>query len=324
MANLFHTADIVKGSLQRAGEFTDGTSPYHQLAIRYINQVYRSVLSGSSEWGIDLSRPWSWARTTKSLILEPAITAGSVDVTNGSPSGVFTTPPAVSQVGNYLKLDSRPTFYKIISHTGGAGPFTLDANYVEETDTGLPFKSIRLIYDLGSNVMRLVDPFRAYVDDDLNVVTPLQPDEDGKIFGVPLNVLRQEWPLKRIRDGLPNRYAVVSENEDKFEIMFNRFVNKQAKIDADVIEFPIELVDSDSSIPIIPRDFRQVLEYGAAALLLGDKNDDKEQKFLQLTGAALKAMVEDENRQETNINPNKGRMIFRPEQMRRDRVREFF
>jgi len=324
MANSFHTSDLVKGTLQKSGEVTDGTSFYQTLVLKYLNEVYRKILSGSNKWGINLSKAWSWARTTRSIILEPAITAGSVDVTNGSTSANFTTPPAASQVGNYLKLDNRPTFYKILAHTGGAGPFTLDVKYVEETDLGLPYKSIQLIYDLGANIMRLVEPMRTYVDDDANILIPNDREEDGKILGLPLNMLRREWPLKRLREGAPSRFAQISETDDKLEVQFNRFPRKQQKVDADVIEFPEELIDSNDSIPVIPRDFRETLEDGATTMILGDKHDDREDKFFALTKLGLTAMVEDDNRQETNTNPNKGRLIYRPEQIRRDRVRGFF
>jgi len=323
MANSFHTADLVKGALQKSGELTDGTSYYQTLVLVYLNKVYRKVLSGSNKWGINLSKAWSWARVTKSIVLEPAITAGSVDVTNGSASAVFTTPPTTSQVGNYLKLDNRPTFYKIIVHTGGAGPFTLDAKYVEETGLSLPYKSIRLAYDLGPNIMRLVDPFRAYVDDS-NTLLNVDLEEDGKISGLPINILRRLYPLKRLREGAPDRFAQVSKTDEKLEIQFNRFPAKQQKVDADVIEYPDELIDSNDSIPIFPRDHRELLEDGAAQMILGDKNDDREDKFFALTKLGISTMVEDDNRQETNTNPNKGRLIYRPEQVTRDRVREFF
>jgi len=324
MGNLYHASDLIRGTLVRAGELPDGTSPYHPAAIKYINQVQRSILSGSSEWGIDLSKPWPWARITKSLILIPEVTAGGVDLTNGSSAATFDTPPAVSQAGNYLKVNDRATFYRIVSHTAGLGPFTLDSNYVEETITGTAFKSIKLVYDLGPNIMRLVEPFRTYINDQLNISLAHQRDEDGKIFGVALNVFRQEWPLKRVRQGVPNRFAKVTETDDKLEVQFNRFPSKEIKIDLDVIEFPLALIDSTSSIPIIPRDFRQVLEYGAATLILADKHDDRRDEAFKLTQGALKAMVEDENREQRNFNPNYGRLITRPEQMRRDRVREFF
>ena len=314
MANGASTSDIIKGTLQRAGEVTNGNSSYHQLVLKYINQVYLSILSGSNEFDIDASTSWSWAKAEdpKSIILETVVDTGTVSLTNGSTSGTFSSAPAASMADRYLKLDDRPEFFKILAHTAAATSFTIDAKYSDDTGSTLSFKAIPVLYDLGSNVLRLVEPAREY-----RTQSSGGGSDDGKINGMDITSMRTSFPLKHITQAVPTFFSVIYESDSKFVIQFSHYPDKQTKVDFDYIPYPSDLFDSIDSVPIIPRDHREVLELGAAYYILNDKRQpDDAQNMFALTQRKIKAMVEDDKTQMDRTNDKYGELIPRGDQVR--------
>lgn len=318
MAQAKSTKDLVKAALQHAGELTDGTSEFHDLALTYINRLYKDILSGSNTIDIDIGERWSWARerTPKSLILEPAYTAGSVSITNGLSTATLSTPPAFSLKDRYLKITERndPTYYKIIAHTAASPTLTLDSIVVEETGAALAYRAIPLIYNLGTDVLRLVEPMRVY---DVLSDTFFMEDEsvEGKIYSMDINTFRKDYPLKSLKDGIPSRFAILHQNETEFLVQFNAYPSKQVKIDFDWIKIPVPLLDADDNLPLVPWQFREVLAFGGAYYLLQDKTDDKANLYLQLAQAQLKAMKKAEVREASMTDKNFGRPLPRQEDL---------
>ena len=122
MANFRNTNDLKISVLERAGELIDGTSPFDSRALKYINNIQQSLVSGGNEFGIDVDEAWSWAKATQPLILtlEPVVETGTVTVTLGSTVGAFSSAPAASQEGFFLKLEARDEYFRIRSHAAGA------------------------------------------------------------------------------------------------------------------------------------------------------------------------------------------------------------
>lgn len=310
MANSKTTKDLIKGALNHAGELPDGNSDFHQLALKYINKIYKDVLSASSLFNIDIGEPFNWAvaRQPISLILEPAYDVGTVALTNGVDSGVFSSPPAVSHKDRYLLLTNSgaPTYYKIVAHTGGSPNFTLDSVFIEETVAAASFKSIKLIYDLGNGLLRLLEPFRVYSTDSV-----FMADDHGKIYAMDTKRFRYDSPLKWLVQGIPELYTTIYRDDVEWLIQFDAYPSKQVKIDVDYIPFPDDLIDTEDSIPVIPIEYRDILEFGTAFFILQDKHDDKADRFSQITSTALKKMVEGERRQIAHGTKNRGSLIPR-------------
>lgn len=315
MANSYSTSDLVKGALFRAGEATDGTSPLQSLALKYINDVYKAVLSGSNEFDPDIGNCWSWARVTKSLLLNPPYNTGTVSLTNGLASGTFSVAPTTSQQGCFLLVTGQPTFYVIAAHTASSTSFTLDQTYVETTNSAAAFNSIPLSYNLGSGILRLVEPLRIYVNRELEMLE--KHEDEGRIYGMDLDVFREKYPLRCLKNDTPSKFCTYQRSETAWNIFVNKYTSTQMKVDYDVILVQDDLVDSDTSLPLIPRDFRKVLELGAAHYLHIDKsNDTKAQLYLTKTAAVLKAMQLAENKNDVTTDKAYGRLIPRLDDQR--------
>lgn len=317
MANLRSASDLKKAILENAGEVNDGSSDYEELAMSFLNDAYKKVCSGGSAYGIEVGEPWAWAKAQNPtvLILKAPYETGTVQLTGGSSAGVFNSAPSAglgSFAGRLLRVKDRPEFFRILTHVAGAGAFVLDSEYTDTTGAALEFKAFKLDYDIGSathQVLRLVEPFTCYRDQ-------TGADTDGKIYGTDPLKLRERFPLKYLRSGVPTMFAKVSEADGIFRVRFNKYVTQDTRVEVELIPSPADLIDSDDSIPIVPLDHRCVLEYLASYRLCLGKEDTKSADFLQLGVAQLKAMQGAKRKEDHQVSSVRGQLIARPDLVR--------
>lgn len=139
--------------LKICGELTDGTSDYDADAVMYLNNVEQGLLAGGNEFGVDVAEPWVWAQAKKPIVikLQPA-TTGSATMVQGSTSGTFSSAPAASQLGRYIRFSTTPDVYRIVSHTAASANFSIDQAYLD--DSGTPtYTAYKLDYDLTDDVI---------------------------------------------------------------------------------------------------------------------------------------------------------------------------
>jgi hypothetical protein len=321
VANAAHTQDLLKKALSDVGEVPDGSSDLAGMALAAMNSHYISFLDGSNEFSVECGDPFIWARnrTPKSIVLQPIYETGTIQLTNGSTSGVFSTAPSSalgSFVNRYIKVTDRSSFYLITAHTAGATAFTLERAYIEATGSALAYKAIPAIYDLGSGILRLVEPLRCYGQFTSAEYYDSDSHKDGKIWGMGLNEFRRDYPLHTIPTGVPSRFATMRNSETDWLIEVNACPQEATKVDLDYVEIPDGLTDSSESVPIIPRGFRKVLSYATSFTLAVHKGQDKLVKLnYDLAKATLQAMVKAENRNTTHTGKNKGRILPRQEQL---------
>lgn len=428
MAQFRTSADLVSSVLRRCGENQDSTSNYYQQAIDYLNQIHHTVITGGSEFNLEVDEPWVWASARRPIVLEiqPAHTTGSVTLTQGSESGTFSSAPSSSLEGYYLKLNNGPEVYRIAQHTAASAAFELDAAFPQTTVTGQTFLALKLEYDLsdsyividssndkldfiesgttvltgtlvhgsylpadlatavavalnaagthsntysasydslrklfsatsalngtgtpifkpqgaGTNyyrsawdtlgydfenltsaatqtavyslsaVTRLVQPARCYYVDGRNA------GQQGIIPAVDQLILDRDYPLSRLVSGVPTAYAAVAEYPNgAHTVRFNKYPDRKMRVEFEYIPVPKDLKDSSASIPLIPRKFIRVLEYGAAFYILTDKRDSKAQTYFQIAQQTLQAMKKFNFNELKNTGRNYGNVIARRDLM---------
>ncbi len=315
MANNYSTKDLIQGVLTHCGERTDGTSPFHSLALKYINNVYKNLISGANEFAPEIGDAWTWARVTNSFVQPGYYSTGGADIVNGVATGAFTVAPAISLVGYNLEflntnVDDNRTWYEIKEHNAGEVAFTLDAEVVNPTGTNQPFRACPLIKDLGPGILRLVEPFRIYVNRVLDYGE--RSADQGRIYGVNVLEFWKSWPLRELQNNVPSKFTTIFRSESEWIVRFNKYVTNPIKIDWDCIMIPEELVDSTTSIPIVPFEYRDILVAGASSYLLMDKSQtEKSAKFFALTQAKIQAMHLGEEKQSKLLGVIFGQMIPR-------------
>lgn len=310
MANLATTGDIKAAVLQHAGELTNGQSPFDRLVLTYINRVYMELLGGGSTFTPEIAEPWAWAKaqTPGVLTLKAAYVTDTVNLTNGSTAGGFATAPGAT-LGSFknrlLKVDGEPDYYRIADHAPGASTFLLDAEFIGSSGAR-SFKAHKLEYDLGSQsnkILRLVEPMR------VNKPQIYTADNMGKIYGMSSEKLSEEFPLQILIDGVPSHFAVVGEVDGVLRVQFNSSVAADTRVEFDYVPQPVEL--SYSSTPVVPREDRMVLVYGATYWLMVDKEDSRSETFFRLTQSKLQAMFLARRKEFSRTNANYARMTPR-------------
>jgi hypothetical protein len=151
------TADILDEILQKAGEETNGNSPFETLARTYANKVHHAIIGGGSIFNLKVDEPWVWARSKKPIVLElqPAYTTGAVSCTVNDTAIVFTMAPASSLEGWHFQISGKSTVYKIVQHNAGEVTACLDSSFVDDSGA-FSFRAFKLDYE--------ILPVYAYVD----------------------------------------------------------------------------------------------------------------------------------------------------------------
>lgn len=310
MANFTTTADLKAGALELAGELSNGNSDFDTQALTQINNLYQAIIAGGNEFNVDLGEAWDWAKAANPSVLElvPAYATGTVSLTKGSTSGTFNTAPGAglgSLSGRFIKVDDRPEYFRIASHSSGAGSFTLDANYTGDTGGTLGFKAIKIDYTLTTGLCRLIAPFRIYKD------KTYQDEDDGMIPMMDYKTFSQHYPFNSLGEGIPSRFCVMSETNGLFVVRFNAYVSTETRVEYDYIPVPTDLTSSPDTTPIIPRPFRVALMYGAVYYLMVQKSDSRADAYMRMTQAKLQALVSANRRQMIQGGRDRGRLLTR-------------
>lgn len=157
MAQFRSTADLVDIVLKKAGEVTNGNSPYDSNGdvLDFLNRVHFSLISGGTvpigkDQTVEINETWPWAKSKRPLILElqEKITTGTVTLTVDSEAGTFSSAPSVSVAGWYIQVDAHEGIYRIASHTAAATSFELDGEWPNATVSGGSYRVFKLDYDL--------------------------------------------------------------------------------------------------------------------------------------------------------------------------------
>lgn len=316
MANLTHAQDIKQAILKHAGELVNGNSPYESLVIEYMNRVYQEILSGGNTFVPEFSAAWPWAKAQNSAVLQldPPYETGTITLTKGSTSGTLSVASASSLAGRFLKITERPEVFRISAHTAATTAITLDAAYTDDSGSGLTFEAHKLDYTLAAGIQRLIEPMRTYRN---------QSDADdstGKIYGIDRETLSSKFPMRDVMGGVPANFAIVGEVDGTIRVRFSHSVTTETRVEYDYIAIPSDLTDSTGSIPLLPREDRMVLVYGATYFLMLDKNDSRADAYFRLTQSKLQAMIQARDKEARSSGKNFGRMFARQEELPETRL----
>ena len=296
MTTLTNSQELVNNILDRADELTDGNSDYQSQALDFLNRAYRALCMGGNEFMPAENPDWWWLRAKGTLTLRPAYTTGTLDVTQESATFAISTPPsAYALQGWHVKVGDHPDVMYIGSHLIGEFAGAFDAPYTGTTAAGVLFVAMPLEYDLASDVLRLLDPMKS------------DREEQPTITGMDLDVMEDEYPLARLTQGVPSRFAPVSETR----VRFNGYPSELTNVRYPYLRRPADLENLSNSVPLVPLQFRYILADMALFYRLLEKEDTRDEKIASLAKAGISAMVA-ENRGKMNRIGDVGAIYARP------------
>lgn len=149
MSQFRTTADILDEILQKAGEPTNGNSPFETLARTYANKVHHAIIGGGNIFNLDVDESWVWARSKTPIVIEllPAYTTGNITCTNGDVNFTFSAAPVSSLEGWHIQVTGRSTVYKITQHNAAETSAQLDSSFLESSGAYL-FRAFKLDYEI--------------------------------------------------------------------------------------------------------------------------------------------------------------------------------
>lgn len=165
-------------------------------------------------------------------------------------------------------------------------------------------------YVLGG-IARLVEPLRVF------------RFWDSRIDCVDNIKMAEEYPLTDTRMGLPTKFARLQEDQDgRIWIRFNKYAQYATKIEIEYVPVPRDLQNNTVSKPLLPREYCDLLDYGAASFILIDKEDDKATAYVALAGKQLQAMMRNNRSELYKAGRNFGQIVARQDLIdRRTRLR---
>src|SRR4029450_3484909 len=179
MSGYRFTSDLLEDLLWRGGELFVGTSEYQvPQGLRYLNRGLEALALGGAEFEASIQEDWWWLRKSPPgvLTLEPTYSLGSVAMTGGSTTIVFSVPPLTARGGGVLAVvghpgllpggpawggvllavDEHADLFRVASHVAGAAVALLDSPWTGPTSPADAFWLIKKEYDLAPDVMRLL------------------------------------------------------------------------------------------------------------------------------------------------------------------------
>lgn len=287
----FATARDIKQDILFRGSESQTGSGWDAKVMDYLNRVYRALANGASEFLPEYIEDWWWMRGRAVLTLLPAFNTGSVLLTSGSTAATLSTPPAYSLLGYRLRVTNQTDMFIVAAHTAGAAALTLDSPYTGTTDAAAAFTAMKVEYALDAAVTSLISPMQMFKGPDILGLTPERMDH--------------LFPIRNLRMGIPSAFSVENEQLIRFNAG-GRDDGSSIRVEYLYRPRVTDLEDSDTSIPLLPLQYRHLLSDMALALLMTDKNDDRALASAGSAKAGLVAMVKENRRRLAKISSELG------------------
>jgi len=284
------TQDLKRDVLFRGSEAISGSN-YDAAAVDYLNRVYQSLCTGASEFLPEYVEDWWWLRSKDVLTLLPVVTAGTITVTQNSASVVFSVPPNPSVADYYLRVETHPELFRVLTHTGGAAPATLDSPYTGPSGT-LAFKLMKVTYPLSASVAAITGPMVGY-------------RQNPKIIGLSPERMDVIWPLAELNTGTPQAFALENEQLVRFS-HGGRTDGQSQRVEYRFRPVVADLTDSPSSIPLVPKQYRHILSDMALTHVYLDKNDDRSNAIALAARTGLAGMLKENRRRIPKMDSDAG------------------
>jgi hypothetical protein len=156
---------------------------------------------------------------------------------------------------------------------------------------------------LGS-IARLVQPFKIHTGS----------TRSDDISGIDKTRFNTDYALSVTQEGDPKTFCVIEERDDGYmKVRFNKYPDEAKRVEIQYMPSPLNLYDNTKAHPLIPRKYARLLDYGGAAYLMGEKNDNRSVQYFQLAGQLLDAMMKNNRKEAERIGEFFGEIIARPD-----------
>ncbi len=256
-----------------------------------------------------------------SLAVNSATLAQGTYSLSGLATQVATAMNAVADGNTYTSTyDSIQRNYTVVSNTAGTNgcfrPQGAGTNYYRSGWDLLGFdytnttgaSSYVSTYPQGS-IVRLSQPARVYAGYNF-----YYNQADGQVGAMDPVAFDRAYPLIDVNQGTPTAFCLVQQTRTgRWKVRFNKYLSttQNMRVEFDYIQDPRDLFNNAASIPLIPKSYRKVLEFGASYYLCLDKNDSRANSYLGIAQQALNAMKKANRRELERTGKDFGAVVAR-------------
>ena len=252
-------------------QLTDGTTVAR--IKRDVNMIYLNHVIPFKP------RAWWWLSTEEDTQTYEKITTGTISCTDDSTTVTFSSAPASSVAGYFLKVSGFEEVIEISAHTAASSTATLRSQWRRGTISGYTFTLWKDKVALSSGVKEVLQVTHDKMSEPLKMVNPTTFAE-----------LRQRQPDY---SGYP-RYCTVGD----FDGSGNRTMRFFPAVDSTAHTLHVQGVahatelSANADVPLLPLEDRIVLFYGACSRAWArDRNESESQRNWQLFQQKLAAMA---------------------------------
>jgi len=307
MAYFTTAQDLKRDALDLAGEPMDGTSEYDGTVYELLTAVERSLISGGILGAKALDPPpldWHWARAWPrgTILLQQPFnnnSANEATFINGNRDVTVNTVGAdlPDLAGWRVFTPDTPARQIIDSVTNTPGifkTFTLREAWIGQSGATTDFLIYPDTYELPEDFVRGLSPLFIYAfPSNLPMVSQIDVVDPGTLE----RMYPQTFPWGSSitqTSGVPVLAARVTDTRLRFSHFLNDPTGLPVMIEFEYIRLPPVL--AEGVIPTIPIQHRRALSYGAAYLILDDKDDNTMDSLYARFVAQYRAMRAEQNR----------------------------
>lgn len=306
MSYLTTGLDLKLDALAIAGEPVDGTSQYDATVYEWLTQVERVVISGGT-FGQNFIQPadWYWARAWPRgaiQLVQPYNQAMTISAVFNAGSNIVTvSDAALPDLSGYRIFQADVAARHMIDFTQDLGPLgqiTLREPWTGVSETISDWIAYPDTYALPLDFVRGLSPIFVYsfptTFPGTTVIDVIDPGDLEKAYPQTF-----PWGGAASPTTVGGGYPLLAARVTDSRLRFSHFLNtpstpQNVQLEFEYIRRPP--VIAEGVIPSIPIQHRRILSYGAAYLILDDKQDGASQSKYQQFLAQYQAMRDEHAR----------------------------
>lgn len=247
--------------LSSADTVADDNATLENKFKEWVNARYR-VLCGK--------RQWNWLLKNTILQTSTQITTGTVSISDTSANITFSSGPAVSVAGWFIKFAGSEDWYEISTHTAAATAAVLTVPFIGTTAPTSTYTLRKVYYVLPTDCHQVFDVFETV--------------NDKKLKYLPMRYLDHVVP-ERTTVSVPDFYTILGVDSSKqARVEFYPVPDQRMNLWVRYYQTAAEM-SSDSDTPLIPIAFHDVLVWDVLAtygfLFLDDSRVNEAKKIAE-------------------------------------------
>lgn len=122
-------------------------------------------------------------------------------------------------------------------------------------------------------------------------------DDQHEVRGISYEEMRKKWPMNQRTAGVPQNFCMIGDRQVQFSHYGGATSGDLIKVDYYYAKQPADL--TQSSVPVVPKQYRKILVDWTLAFLYEAKNDERAQSSTVMASRGITAMARENRRRQS-------------------------